>query len=399
MLNRARVRYARLISSAGLVLALVATSCGGTSTAGGGSGAKGPVNIGAIIDETGANASVGPDQLGGLNAYINNINATGGVDGHQIKINVMDSQSMPTVAVQDYHQLVSDSSNVVMIGPTFTAAGILVLPLTAQDQIPYLAPVVTDSFMGPWFFRTIPSNAIDALSLLQYAKSQGDTQIGLLYPNESQGISGAQDIMAAAPGLGMTIVASQSYPSNTLDPTVEIDKVRAANPQAYIVNDGSNLDRLTLTIRTMRSIGITQIIGTELPASSPAFVTGVQGRGSGVNGVYFWAFSAPGQNTNSDEAAFQTIYEKTSSGHAAADSFALIGAMWGEMIVGAIKELDKQGKPITRANMKTAFGELTGLVTVLGTLQYTPTQHDKPFNSTVIIVYNAQGQQILGAHG
>jgi hypothetical protein len=49
--------------------------------------------------------------------------------------------------------------------------------------------------------------------------------------------------------------------------------------------------------------------------------------------------------------------------------------------------------------MKTAFGELTGLVTVLGTLQYTPTQHDKPFDSTVIIVYNAQGQQILGAHG
>lgn len=370
--------------------------CGISASTGGKKAA--PVDIGAIIDETGANASVGADQLTGLQAYVNNVNKTGGVDGHTIDISVLDSQSLPTIAAQDYAQFASNTKIVTLIGPTFTEAATAVLPLTARDHLPDIAPIVTDTFKGPYFFRSIPSTSIDGSSLLQYLKKIGDTRVGLLSVNDGQGVTGEQDVVSAAPGLGINIVANQEYPANTLDPSVEIDKVKAADPSAYIVEDGDSLTRLTLVVRTMRELGITAPIGTTLPASSPTFVSGVQGSGSGVNGVFFWAFSAPGQNTNATEAAFQKVYQQTSANHAAADSFALIGAAWGETIVAAVKALATEGKPITRDSMETALANLEGVPTVLGTLNYKSTGHNEPFTSTVVIRYNSSGQQVLAYH-
>lgn len=379
-----------------VAVAMVLTGCGASAAGGGGSASDQPIQIGAILSLTGDNGSTGQEQDSGLVTYVNDINKHGGVGGRKIKLTVLDDQSNPNLDVQDFYQLEGKSSIVALVGPTSTPGGLLVKPLAERNQIPYLAPLTTDSFSNPpnnWFFRTIPSVSVEAKSLLQYAHQEGLRRIGLLYPQESLGQDGAADVQREASSEGLTISASVAYPADTLDPSVEIEKVRQSNPDGYIVYDGDDTSRLTLTVKTMRELGITEPIGAPLPAGDPAFVQGVGPVGSGgVKDVFYWAFSDPQQATNSAETAFDKTYEKANS--RAATAFNLIGAEWGEILVGAIKNLQASHKTVTRTNIRDAIQQLHEFPTALGNLTYTATNHNTPFPNTLVLVYTGSGQDV-----
>ena len=388
---------ARVITPA-VAAAIVLTACstsGSSSGSASGSASNQPIQIGVILSLTGANGATGQQQDSGLVTYVNDINKHGGVGGRKINLKVLDDQSSATVDVQDFNQLEGNQSTVAVVGPTSTPGGILVKPLANRDQIAYMAPLTTDSFSNPpndWFFRTIPSISVEAKSLLQYAHQEGLHTIGLLYPQESLGQDAAADIQSEAASEGLTISDSVAYPANTLDPSVEIQKVKASNPDAYIVYDGDDSSRLTLTVKTMRSLGITQPIGAPLPASDPAFAQGVGPVGSGLKNVFYWAFSDPQQTTNDTETAFLKTYQ--AANNSAGTAFNLIGAEWGEILVGAIKNLEAANKPVTRANLRDAMQQLSAFPTTLGTLSYTASNHNTPFPNTLVLVYSGSGSNV-----
>jgi branched-chain amino acid transport system substrate-binding protein len=385
---------ARVITPVAAV-AIVLTACSSPAASSGSAANDQPIQIGVILSLTGANGATGQQQNSGLVTYVNDINKHGGVGGRQIQLKVLDDQSSATIDVQDFNELEGNQSTVALVGPTSTPGGTLVKPLAERDQIPYLAPLTTDSFSNPpnnWFFRTIPSISVEAKSLLQYAHQEGIHRIGLLYPEESLGQDAAADIQSEASSEGLTITASEAYPANTLDPSVQIQKVKESNPDAYIVYDGDDSARLTLTVKTMRSLGITAPIGAPLPASDPAFVQGVSPVGTGTKNVFYWAFSDPQQTTNDTETAFLKTYQAANK--SAGTAFNLIGAEWGEILVGAIKNLQASNKQVTRTNLRDAIQKLSDFPTTLGSLTFTTANHNTPFPNTLVLVYTGSGSDV-----
>jgi len=75
----------RRLILAGAAIALLA-GCGGPTAGAGGDEAKKDIVIGVIADLTGATADVGKPTNEGLLAYVDNLNAKGGVQGHKIKL-------------------------------------------------------------------------------------------------------------------------------------------------------------------------------------------------------------------------------------------------------------------------------------------------------------------------
>ncbi len=108
-LFRAR-RVATLSSVAGLILsgAIYATSPASSATGGG--GLHGTINLAGILAETGTAYGVyGSADAIGMNSAAEAINKKGGIDGHKISIDVIDDQSLPTTAAIAAQQLVSES--------------------------------------------------------------------------------------------------------------------------------------------------------------------------------------------------------------------------------------------------------------------------------------------------
>ena len=201
--RRSRVlRVMAPVVAAAMMAAACSSSAPSAPAAASSASAGGPIQLGAILSLTGADASVSQEFSSGMETVFNDINKKGGLGGRQIQLKVLDDQSSTTIDVQDFNELESNKNMLAFFGPAATPGGQLVKPLANRDQIVYMAPLTTDSFSNPpngWFFRTIPSISDEIGSLFAYAKQQGAKTIGFLYPDESMGTDALADAKTVAP--------------------------------------------------------------------------------------------------------------------------------------------------------------------------------------------------------
>ncbi len=127
-----------------LVVALAAAAWGVASASAAKphkAGFKGSIKIGLISDFTG-NLEVASNAQGAL-AYIDHINAAGGVDGYKLVVKEFDAQSSPTAAVQAVRQAIA-----------YKPAGIIGASFVMGSGLPTLAnsgiPSVGDGFISGW---------------------------------------------------------------------------------------------------------------------------------------------------------------------------------------------------------------------------------------------------------
>src|SRR5690348_12700072 len=99
------MRKLTLVAVATMLLA----GCGGP-TAGAGNADKKDIIVGVLADLTGATADVGKPYNEGMLAYIDNVNAKGGVKGHKIRAISEDYQYKVPVAEEKYKQFVGENA-------------------------------------------------------------------------------------------------------------------------------------------------------------------------------------------------------------------------------------------------------------------------------------------------
>jgi branched-chain amino acid transport system substrate-binding protein len=73
-------------------IALAAMLAGGLGACGGGSGSSGAITLGLLAPITGGSAADGDAMQKGAKLAIAEINKAGGIDGHQVKLEVADVQ-------------------------------------------------------------------------------------------------------------------------------------------------------------------------------------------------------------------------------------------------------------------------------------------------------------------
>lgn len=139
--------------------ALVLSACGGDDGGGGGADSDEPISIGIIADLTGATGDVGTPYNQGMLAYIDYVNAEGGVEGREITADSNDYAYEVPQAEQLYDQYVNDG--VVAIQGWGTGDTEALSGSVGNDELPFMsgsfAEPLTDPEEAPYNFVVAPT--------------------------------------------------------------------------------------------------------------------------------------------------------------------------------------------------------------------------------------------------
>jgi branched-chain amino acid transport system substrate-binding protein len=110
-----RARFLSVGAAACLAAALAAgcSSSGGSTS----SGSKSPIVIGASLSLTGDFSTDGLAFQKGYNLWVSRVNATGGILGRQVKLDVLNDNSSPTQVVTNYQKLITVNHVALTFGP------------------------------------------------------------------------------------------------------------------------------------------------------------------------------------------------------------------------------------------------------------------------------------------
>jgi branched-chain amino acid transport system substrate-binding protein len=204
----------RLLGCAVTVVAACTALAACSSSGGSGSGSSAAagsktITIGFVTDLTGSASSGFLTSKQGINAYLDRINAAGGVNGYKIKYVLADTASTPTgalTAVQKLVQqdnvfaIVEDSSDFFGAEPFALQQGIPVVG-TAIDGPYWGDPKDTNLFAAPGVTNENYENAADG----QFMKSQGVTKCASLgYASSPSSALSAAGFVKSCEAAGLT---------------------------------------------------------------------------------------------------------------------------------------------------------------------------------------------------
>ena len=205
--------------------ALVLAACGSSSSASAGgtksstapkssAGASStPIKIGVMTNDTGAYAALGTPLRDAAQMVFNQINQSGGINGHQIQGIFLDGQTNPNLAVTQAHQLVSDNVAAVF-GLEFGTAAHAVAPIFEAAHIPVITNTADETItspVNPWVFDLSTTTRYSDQRYLSYFQCKGITKVAVLHDNEALGQQGNADLISQAQKYGVSIVGNQTY--------------------------------------------------------------------------------------------------------------------------------------------------------------------------------------------
>ena len=197
------------------------------------------IKIGGIGVLSGPYAVYGLAVQKGINLYVKELNAKGGIDGKQVEVIWEDSRGEPSDGVLSYEKLVSNDGVVAILGPVLTGVTKAVAEYAADEGIPLITPsatayeVTTDR---PNVFRTCFLDPFQAVQMARYCKDEGLTKVAVLYDNGTEYSKGLYEaFMSECEVLGLQVVASEAAAYGDVDFKTQLTNVKNAQPEAVFL--------------------------------------------------------------------------------------------------------------------------------------------------------------------
>ena len=199
--------------------------------------------IGCIFAVTGPAAWLGDPEKKTVEMEVEKINKEGGIMGHPVKVVIYDTKGAPQLAVLKARQLATKDRVMVIIGPSRTPTSAAVMkalqldkkhPRFAVPMVSCAAGKILTSPVKPWVFTTPHTNALAAAKAMEYLRSKGVKEIGILYVSNAFGEDGYNNLKALADRYQMKIVGVETYGGGDRDMTAQLTKLAKARPQAII---------------------------------------------------------------------------------------------------------------------------------------------------------------------
>jgi branched-chain amino acid transport system substrate-binding protein len=164
----------RLIHATAVGAALLAAGCGGPAGGAGGGQEGKEIVIGVIADLTGATAGVGKPYNEGMLAYVDKINAAGGIRGRKIKALSEDYAYKVPNAEEKYKKYVAEKA--VAVQGWGTGDSEALRSKVKEDELPFMsasyAEVLTDPTQSPYNFVVAPTYSDQMRVALDYVAAQ-----------------------------------------------------------------------------------------------------------------------------------------------------------------------------------------------------------------------------------
>jgi branched-chain amino acid transport system substrate-binding protein len=330
--------------------------------------------IGGIFSVTGPASFLGDPEKKSMEMAIDQINATGGIDGRMLEAVIYDTEGDPQRAVQGITKLISKDNVIAIVGPSLTPTSLAVIPFAERAELPLISCAAGIAITEPvkkWVFKTAQSDVLAVASVYQHMKDNGIKKIGILTVSNAFGESGKDQLLNQAAAFGLDIVQVDSFGDKDTDMTAQLTKIRKQEPDAIVcwgTNPGPavvarNVKQLEINIPLYQSHGV----------ASPKFIELAGEAAEGIflpTGKILVAGLLP--DTDAQKGVLMNYIKEYESRY----NLAVSG--FGGYAYDAMMML-KQALPGTNGDkekLRDNLENIRGMVGISGTFNFSPTDHN-----------------------
>ena len=197
-----------------------------------------PFRIGVMESLTGPGETYGTVANQAKQMAVDEINATGGVNGHMLELVVEDSKCNAQDAITAYNKLTDVDGVKIILGTSCSGAMLGVAPLAEKEGVVMFSGLATNPDIaeaGDYIFRTAMSDlqlGIDTGNLLW---ADGVRKLATLNEATDYAEGVRRESVAQFEKRGGEVVAEERYPSDVTDFRSQLTKLFGANPDALHV--------------------------------------------------------------------------------------------------------------------------------------------------------------------
>ena len=213
--------------------------------------------VGVVVELTGPAGRFGQAASKSVELAFRELNEAGGVAGCQLAMDLRDSQSQGSVAVDQARQLVDLKRVPAIIGgiissvslPMLTSvtAPANVVQISPASSSPTLTRIAQEGKANGVFFRTITSDALQGTAAAKYAVDQGLRKLAIIHVNNDFGVNMVAEFRKAYEALGGQITTTTPYNQGQASYAPEVTRALEGEPPAlYLVaypGDGTSIAR------------------------------------------------------------------------------------------------------------------------------------------------------------
>lgn len=185
-------------------------------------------------------AALGTGMQTGLNVYFDQVNASGGIHGRQVKLISINDGYEPDRCAKAVTMLIEQQKVFAIIGGVGTPTAKVALPICTDNKVPFIAPFTGAELLrtpfNPYAINMRASYFQETEALASYLVDQhGKKRIACFYQDDAYGAAGLEGIKRALASRNMELVSTGNYKRNTLAVAEGLESVAAGKPEAVLL--------------------------------------------------------------------------------------------------------------------------------------------------------------------
>ncbi|HHX13566.1 MAG TPA: ABC transporter substrate-binding protein [Clostridiales bacterium] len=352
-----------------LMLAFAFTGCAkDKSEDEGASPAADTINVGALFNLTGGQASLDQPSYNGFKMAADEINAAGGINGKMIEVKVVDGKTDQASVASAAKKLIDVEKAVVVAGLSDSNYALAAGGVCQSNSIPFITSGATlptlPEQVGDYAFLAPFGDNVQAYACADYAIDDLKMTKCYLLIDQSMEFTKtlAHFFKERYEEKGGTIVLTDNYMNKDPDFSAQIDRFLADKGGAEILFISGVPDDAGVVVKQFRDKGVTLPIISGDGFDTPLLM---EVAGDAANNVYVGTHASL---ENTDPAVQKFVADYTAVyGHAPENAFAALGYDTMYLIANALKNATDPTDP---AAIRDAIGATKNLKGVTGTVTY-----------------------------
>ncbi len=203
--------------------------------------AQAEIRLGASVSATGPAAFLGDPEAKTIEMMVEEINASGGINGEQIALTLYDDGGDPNKARTFATRLVEDDEVVAIIGGSTTGTTMSILDVAQEEGIPFISLAGAISIIDPvreYVFKTPHTDRMACEKIFADMQARDISRIGLISGTDGFGASMQAECKEVAGDSGIEIVADETYGPQDADMTPQLTRIRNTGDVQAVLNAG-----------------------------------------------------------------------------------------------------------------------------------------------------------------
>jgi branched-chain amino acid transport system substrate-binding protein len=218
------------------------------------------IKVGEFGSLTGTTATFGTSSKNGIELFIDNLNAQGGIGGKKIRVLVEDDQSKPEEAATAVNKLIAQDGVVAVLGEVASSRSLAAAPICQSAMVPMISPSSTNprvTEIGDYIFRVCYIDPFQGMVIAKFAKNTLNFSKAAVFRDNKNDYSVglANYFTESYKGMGGTIVSDESYSEGDQDFKAQLTVIKSKKPE-FIFIPGYYTE-VGLIARQARELGLT----------------------------------------------------------------------------------------------------------------------------------------------